>query len=152
MPHIEYMFIKKQTKPVTFYYFNKNTNTLLLLWSVSTPSTVQYQSIPVWASILIVAFYNVGPRGRKQSSNIVFPCFLTHTIFTGVTSRTAVNLITAWNRTTGVERRTLSDGTRTYNSIQHTNFILLMKYIPEWWVTRSPWNKGLICIHIRTNT
>lgn len=152
MPHIEYMFIKKQTKPVTFYYFNKNTNTLLLLWSVSTPSTVQYQSIPVWASILIVAFYNVGPRGRKQSSNIVFPCFLTHTIFTGVTSRTAVNLITAWNRTTGVERRTLSDGTRTYNSIQQTNFILLMKNIPEWWVTRSPWNKGLICIHIRTNT
>lgn len=146
------MFIKKQTKPVTFCYFNKNTNTLLLLWSVSTPSTVQYQSIPVWASILIVAFYNVGPRGRKQSSNIVFPCFLTHTIFTGVTSRTAVNLITAWNRTTGVERRTLSDGTRTYNSIQHTNFILLMKSIPEWWVTRSPWNKGLICIHIRTNT
>lgn len=152
MPHIEYMFIKKQTKPVTFYYFNKNTNNLLLLWSVSTPSTVQYKSIPVWASILIVAFYNVGPRGRKQSSNIVFPCFLTHTIFTGVTSRTAVNLITAWNRTTGVERRTLSDGTRTYNSIQHTNFILLMKNIPEWWVTRSPWNKGLICIHIRTNT
>ena len=146
------MFIKKQTKPVTFCYFNKNTNTLLLLWSVSTPSTVQYQSIPVWASILIVAFYNVGPCGRKQSSNIVFPCFLTHTIFTGVTSRTAVNLITAWNRTTGVERRTLSDGTRTYNSIQQTNFILLMKNIPEWWVTRSPWNKGLICIHIRTNT
>ena len=146
------MFIKKQTKPVTFCYFNKYTNTLLLLWSVSTPSTVQYQSIPVWASILIVAFYNVGPRGRKQSSNIVFPCFLTHTIFTGVTSRTAVNLITAWNRTTGVERRTLSDGTRTYNSIQQTNFILLMKNIPEWWVTRSPWNKGLICIHIRTNT
>ena len=76
-----------------------------------------HDCVPVRTSILLVAFHNFGRSCGKYSCRKLYTGFLTQAFFTRVSTRTAVDLVAVWYRTTGVVRGALPFTIRTNNSI-----------------------------------